>query len=93
MVPRQYVMKMSSGSSRPYEQAPGSASPSASSFWTATVPALTCAHSLLALLQLGKELKVPRDLSRHGCDAARLLSKCEGLSARVECVSVVGSSW
>ncbi len=81
MVPRQWVMKMSSGSSRPYEQAPGWVSSSATPtpFQRSEGASLTRAHALLALLQLGEELEIPRDLGRHGCDAARGLAKCEGL--------------
>lgn len=62
---------MSSGSSRPYEQAPGRGeclNVSGSPFDGGGCDALTCAHALFALFQLGEELKVPRHLrDRHDC--------------------------
>lgn len=66
MVPRQLVMRMSSGSSKPYEQAPvvemhrQASCPLRPEWW-----GLACTHALLALLELGEELKVAWDLSSH----------------------------
>lgn len=75
MVPRQLVMRMSSGSSKPYEQAPAvemhrqgscplqrTAVRAVEVVW---VVELACTHALLALLELGEELKVAWDLSSH----------------------------
>jgi hypothetical protein len=39
----------------------------------------TCTHALLSLLQLGEELEIPRDLSRHDDAIA-------GMPTKVECV-------
>lgn len=62
---------MSSGSSRPYEQAPGRGGGGvllALYPLSSGVVMLTCAHALFALFQLGEELKVPRHLrDRHDC--------------------------
>jgi len=68
MVPRQFVMKMSSGSSRPYEQAPERTSSVISFVYCQELARQhTCTHALLALLQLGEELEVPGNLrDRHG---------------------------
>ena len=71
MVPRQLVMRMSSGSSKPYEQAPEIKAKQLASQHGELAPKrvqCTCTHALLALLQLGEELEVARHLSnRHVC--------------------------
>lgn len=73
MVPRQLVMRMSSGSSKPYEQAPAvgmhrqASCPLRLQRWSGVGGGgLACTHALLALLELGEELEIAWNLGSHG---------------------------